>query len=138
MDALTRTTPKTYYMIKQIIEKYQEWERDTDGRRIGQVVRNIPALEQELEQEMEKRAVAFAAWVSQKNYSSRDGENWRTLFTNKTVATSPELYARFKFEHWAEREGYVKDGAGWMNTPMIQCTDADLFELYTQFKQEAK
>lgn len=127
-------------MIKQIIEKYQEWERDTDGRRIGQVVRNIPALEHDLEMEMEKRAVAFAKWVSEKNYySSRDGENWRTLFTNKTVATSPELYDRFKFEQWAEREKYEKvmvgDKRGWMlNAPGAQQLFSD-DNLYSQFKQ---
>ena len=111
-------------MIKQIIEKYNTERSFTTagGMTIhytGIVPDKFPALEHELEQEMEKRAVAFATYVHMAD----------------KPAIVHDLYDRFKFEQWAEREGYVKDGTGWMNTPMIQCTDADL---YTQFKQEAK
>ena len=105
-------------MIKQIIEKYVY---EIDGCIYGS---SFPDLEQDLEMEMEKRAVAFGCFM---------GQYYADI--HNPVIPDEQLYDRFKFEQWAEREGYVKDGAGWIQSGVYWSSDE---LLYTIFKQEAK
>lgn len=115
--------------IKQIIEKHQEWERDTDGARIGHVVRNFPALARDLSELMEKEAVEFGQWISENGYIYA-GERGYLIDPCQVMEGIPQahLYHRFKFEQWADANGYTKTPGGWITPGGVDVEETMLME----------
>lgn len=117
-------------MIKQIIEKYITTDEYGDDAIRPE---DFPALEQDLESEMEKRAVAFADWANKQLWNLIEG-NWYNYDFDK-CKTGSELYDRFKFEQWAEREGYAKTHMGWTKDEVMFISDS-LFSQINRDRQE--